>query len=169
MSAKRRTFQVPGPGGSTRSIVLHNTAPKIWRADDGSMFIHYGHSWLGQPGQRYRVEKWGGPHTDRTFQSLQSAVSAWARSAQPLEKKTAAQLDAEIADVLAKPAHATKSDEWAEIDAEYAGTVQSLIDDGYTREDARASAEDNIRETYGEAVVLWRPKHERRAREAQRK
>jgi hypothetical protein len=56
--------------------------------------------------------------------------------------------------------------EWTEIDEEYAGTVQSLIDDGYTREEARASAEDNIRETYGDEVLLWKPRHQRRRRES---
>ena len=86
--------------------------------------------------------------------------------------KTAKQLDAEIAHALKKSSAsslASEPDEWGEIDDEYASTVQSLIDDGYTRDEARASAEDNIRETYDDAVVLWRPKHERRAREAQRK
>lgn len=55
--------------------------------------------------------------------------------------------------------------EWAEIDEEYAGTVQSLIDDGYSKEDARASAEENIRQTYvDENILRWAPKHERKAR-----
>ena len=58
----------------------------------------------------------------------------------------------------------TPGEEWAEIDEEYAGTVQSLIDDGYTREEARASAEENILQTYPEAVN-WRPKHRRKANE----
>lgn len=98
MTEKRRTFHV-GPKGATQPIVLRNTAPRTWRAPDGSLFVHYGHSWLGQPGQRYRVEKWGAPHTDETFRSLQSALNAWARHAAP--KKTAAQLDAEIAETLA--------------------------------------------------------------------
>ena len=87
-------------------------------------------------------------------------------------KKSPRQLDAEIAHALKKssaPSLASEPDEWNEIDDEYAGTVQSLIDDGYTRDEARASAEDNIRETYDDEVVLWRPKHERRAREARRK
>jgi hypothetical protein len=90
------------------------------------------------------------------------------------EKKTSAQLDAEIAAALSKTKSSgpskdpTEDEAWAEIDSEYAGTVQSLIDDGYSREDARASAEDNIRETYGEEVVLWLPKHERRRRASAR-
>ena len=53
MAAKSRTFHV-GPSGSTRPIVLHNTAKRTWRMEDGALFIHYGHSWLGEPGQRYR-------------------------------------------------------------------------------------------------------------------
>lgn len=52
--------------------------------------------------------------------------------------------------------------EWRKIDEEYAGTVQSLIDDDYSPEDARASAEENIRETYGEQVRLWDPRLRRR-------
>ena len=87
-------------------------------------------------------------------------------------KKSPKQLDAEIAHALGKSSAASlasEPDEWSEIDDEYAGTVQSLIDDGYTRDEARASAEDNIRETHDDEVVLWRPKHERRAKEALRK
>jgi hypothetical protein len=171
VSEKRRTFHV-GPQGATRPVVLYSTVPGFWRTRDGELFQYLGHAWLGPTGARYRVEKWSAPHADRTFVSLQSALNDWARrGASSGERKAAAQLDAEIAEALARPAHARRSepDEWAEIDDEYAGTVQSLIDDGYSREEARASAEDNIRETYGETVVLWRPKHERRAREAQRK
>ncbi|HSX23405.1 MAG TPA: hypothetical protein VLE97_11580 [Gaiellaceae bacterium] len=166
MAEKRRTFHV-GRRGATRPVVMRNTSPGTWRAPDDSLFMYLGHAWLGPKGSRYRVEKWSAPHTDRTFASLQSALDDWERG----QPKTAAQLDAEIAEALAKPAEPVghEPDEWKEIDDEYAGTVQSLIDDGYTRDDARASAEDNIRETYGEDVVLWRPKHERRAREAQRK
>ena len=88
------------------------------------------------------------------------------------KKKSPQQLDAEIAHALKKSSAsglASEPDEWKEIDDEYAGAVQSLIDDGYTRDEARASAEDNIRETYDDEVLLWRPKHERRAREARRK
>ena len=54
MSEKRRTFHV-GPKGATQPIVLRSTSPGMWRTPDGTLFVHYGHTWLGQPGQRYRV------------------------------------------------------------------------------------------------------------------
>jgi hypothetical protein len=98
MTEKRRTFHVPGPSGLTHPIVLRNTAPRVWRTSDDHLFMHLGHAWLGEKGARYRVEKWSAPHTDRTFTSLQSALNAWERSKH--EKKTAAQLDADIAEVL---------------------------------------------------------------------
>ena len=62
--------------------------------------MYLGHMWLGEKGSRYRVEKWSAPHTDRTFTSLQSALNAWQRSKHA--KKTAAQLDAEIAQAIGK-------------------------------------------------------------------
>ena len=92
---KSRTFHV-GPNGATRSIVLRSTSPKTWRAPDGSLFVHFGHAWLGDKGNRYRVERWSAPHTDRTFTSLQSALNAWERATR--EKK----LDAEIAEIIGK-------------------------------------------------------------------
>lgn len=104
MSEKRRTFHVGTPG-ATRPIVLRNTGPRIWRGPDDVMFMHFGHTWLGEKGARHRVEKWSAPHTDphtdRTFTSLQAALNAWWRATQTApEKKTAAQLDAEIAEAL---------------------------------------------------------------------
>jgi hypothetical protein len=102
MKLVQRTFRVPGPEGSTRPIVLRNTAPRVWRTIDGDMFMYLGHAWLGEKGSRHRIEKWSAPHTDRTFTSLQSALNAWERSKH--EKKSPAQLDAEIAEVLAKEA-----------------------------------------------------------------
>lgn len=103
MAEKRRTFHVPGPrSGHTRPIVLRSTAPGVWRTDDDALFMYLGHAWLGDKGNRYRVEKWSAPHTDRTFTSLQSALNAWERSKR--EKKTSAQLDAEITASLAKEA-----------------------------------------------------------------
>lgn len=101
---KRKTFYVQWPAGYTHQIVLHNTAPKIWRTTDGALFGHFGHAWLGEKGRRYRVEKWSAPHTERTFASLQSALNAWVRATKPpaIEEKTPAQLDADIAEVIAK-------------------------------------------------------------------
>jgi hypothetical protein len=102
VAEKRRTFHV-GPRGRTRPIVLRSTAPGFWRTSDDILFSYLGHAWLGPKGSRYRIEKWTAPHTDRTFTSLQSALNDWARATQaPQEKKTPAQLDAEIAEALAK-------------------------------------------------------------------
>jgi hypothetical protein len=103
MREVRRTFHV-GSRGFTSPVVLRNTSPGIWRTIDDDKFQYFGHAWLGQKGARYRIEKWGAPHTDRTFTSLQSALNDWARARTRMseEKKTAAQLDADIAEVLAK-------------------------------------------------------------------
>jgi hypothetical protein len=102
MREVRRTFHV-GPRGLTRPIVLRSTAPGYWRAPDNALFLHHGHVWLGPTGRRYRIEKWIAPHTERTFTSLQSAVNDWARAGQAAqEKKSPQQLDAEIAEVLAR-------------------------------------------------------------------
>lgn len=102
MAEKRRTFHVPGPGGFTHPVVLRSTAPGYWRTTDGDLFQYFGHAWLGPTGRRYRIEKWGAPHTDRTFTSLQSALNDWARAARngAEEKKSARLLDAEIAEAL---------------------------------------------------------------------
>ena len=102
---KRRTFFVQWPAGYVHQVVLRNTAPRVWRTSDGDMFMHLGHAQLGEKGRRYRVEKWSAPHTDRTFTSLQSALGAWVRATKSSaveEKKTPAQLDADISEVLAK-------------------------------------------------------------------
>jgi hypothetical protein len=98
MAEKRRTFHV-GPQGATQPVVLRNTAPRVWRTSDDDLFMYFGHAWLGEKGRRYRVEKWSAPHTDRTFTSLQAALNAWERSKH--EKKSPAQLDADIAEALA--------------------------------------------------------------------
>lgn len=113
MSEKRRTFHV-GREGATRPVVLYSTRSGFWRTGDGALFMHHGHTWLGPEGRRYKIEKWTAPHTDRTFTSLQSALNDWARSTKETEKKTPAQLDAEIAEVLAgsstmRDAHATRA------------------------------------------------------------
>lgn len=79
MREVRRTFHV-GHSGATRPIVLRNTAPRVWRTSNEDLFMYLGHTWLGEKGERYRVEKWSAPHTDRTFTSLQSALNAWERS-----------------------------------------------------------------------------------------
>ena len=100
MSEKRRTFHV-GREGSTRPVVLYSTHSGFWKTRDGASFMHHGHTWLGPEGRRYKIEKWSAPHTDRTFTSLQSALNDWARSTKEPEKKTPAQLDAEIAEALA--------------------------------------------------------------------
>lgn len=101
MSEKRRTFHAPG--GTLRPVTLRSTAPGSWRTIDGDLFQYLGHAWLGEKGNRYRVEKWSAPHTDRTFTSLQAAVKDWVRRTSPREeKKTAAQLDAEIAHAIGK-------------------------------------------------------------------
>jgi hypothetical protein len=102
MAEKRRTFHVPGPSGFTHPVVLRSTTPGFWRTLDGDLFQYYGHAWLGPKGGRYRIERWGAPHTDRTFHSLQSALNDWGRKTSASEeKKTAAQLDADIAEALA--------------------------------------------------------------------
>lgn len=99
-TTKSRTFHVPGPDGSTFPIILRSTQAGFWRTVDGDLFQYLGHAWLGDKGNRYRIEKWAAPHTDRTFTSLQSALNAWARTR--AEKKSPAQLDADIAEVLGK-------------------------------------------------------------------
>lgn len=104
MSEKRRTFYVQLPG-YTHQVVLYSRIPGFWRTSDDDKFQYFGHAWLGEKGRRYRIEKWSAPHTDRTFTSLQSALNAWVRATKApasSEKKTAAQLDAEIAESLAK-------------------------------------------------------------------
>lgn len=102
MAERRRTFHV-GPRGATRPIVLRSTVPGYWRTIDNDLFIHYGHAWLGTEGRRYRIERWGAPHTDSTFTSLQSALNDWWRAkGSPIEKKTPAQLDAEIVEALSE-------------------------------------------------------------------
>lgn len=121
MREVRRTFHV-GRKGFTRPLVLRSTHAGYWRTSDGVLFMHLGHTWLGQPGERYKIEKWAAPHTDRTFSSLQSALNDWARvtqetekSAEKPEKKTTAQLDSEIAAALtegtARTSHATRGTE----------------------------------------------------------
>jgi hypothetical protein len=104
MADKRRTFFVRTPSYS-HHIVLYSRVPGFWQTLDEDKFQYLGHAWLGEKGNRYRIEKWSAPHTDRTFTSLQSALNAWVRATRlPAneEKKTAAQLDAEIAETLAK-------------------------------------------------------------------
>jgi hypothetical protein len=81
---------------------MSSTAPGFWRTPISILFQHHGHVWLGPTGQRYRIEKWIAPHTDRTFTSLQSALNDWERGRGT--PKSAAQLDAEIAEVLDKEA-----------------------------------------------------------------
>jgi hypothetical protein len=113
MSEKRRTFRV-GREGSARSVALYSTQAGFWRTRDGASFMHHGHTWLGPEGRRYRIEKWSAPHTDRTFTSLQSALNDWARSTNEAEKKTARQLDTEIAEALVgssteRESHATRA------------------------------------------------------------
>lgn len=114
MREVRRTFHV-GRKGFTHPVVLRSTQAGYWRTNNAALFMNLGHTWLGQPGARYRIEKWAAPHTDRTFTSLQAALNDWARAtAGEHEKKTAAQLDAEIAEALAGSpssgsAHATRA------------------------------------------------------------
>ena len=97
---RRQTFHVRGPSGFTSPIVLRSAQAGSWRTPDGELFQYLGHAWLGERGRRHRIEKWAAPHTDRTFTSLQSALDAWARAR--AEKKSPAQLDADIAEVLGK-------------------------------------------------------------------